>query len=146
MPPQRNTTHGGVPIFFWWLSSVGTQHWKSFSTVLTTASSCLALASRNISRVSLLGSGPPYCGTALFLLPFCALRSHLADLAIVSSLGLNWNSICPRLAPGCRLVLPTGGSRRSSTACCSVGREPAPLVAGATAAAVNPFGEDIVCS
>src|SRR5688572_16773198 len=122
MAPQWKITQGGLPFFFWWLSSVGTQHANSCSTVLTTRSSWVSLASRNISRDSLLGFGPLYCGTSLFLLPFCAWRFHFADLLRVSSFGLNWKSIRPRDGPGCRLLRSTGGSRSSRNACSSLGR------------------------
>src|SRR5215218_2738618 len=111
--PQWKITQGGLPFFFWWLSSVGTQQAKSCSTVFTTRSSCVSLASRNISSESLLGSAPVNCGTSLFLLPFCDCRFHFADLLRESSFGLNWNSIRPRGGPGCRLFRSTGGSRSS---------------------------------
>ena len=54
------------------------------------------MASKNISRVIFDGSGPVNSGGPAFFDPLVVLRSHLADLVIVTSLGLNWKA--PRRA------------------------------------------------
>src|SRR6478609_11703565 len=119
--PQLNTTNGGDALFLPTLSSVGTQQPNSFSTAMTTLPSWVSEASKNISRVSLHGSAPLNSGGPAFLAPRAVLRSHLAVLAMVTSLGLNWKSMLPREAPNrlppvpgvesynCRLALSTCG-------------------------------------
>ena len=106
--PQCSTTSGGLGFFWPWLCSVGTVQENSFSTAVTTAPSCFAVASKNISTVSLHGSEPLNSGGPAVLDPLAGLRSHLAVLAMVTSLGLNWNSRNPRSAPG--LLPPGAGS------------------------------------
>ena len=71
------------------------QQENSFSTASTTLPSCLAVASKNISSVSFPGSGPLNSGGPAFFAPVDGLLSHFTVLAIVTSLGLNWNSIVP---------------------------------------------------
>src|SRR5690625_3817565 len=100
MPPQRKTAHGGESRFWAWEELVGTQQPRSRSTVLTTESSCVSEASKNISRLSLEGWGPLYCGGPLLALPVPVVLPQLAALAMVSSLGLNWNSTRCSGAPG----------------------------------------------
>ena len=97
--PQCSTTNGGDGFFCAMLSAVGTQHDISVSTALTTDPSWAAVASKNISSVILAGSEPLNSGGPAFLAPLAGFRSHLADLVIVTSLGLNWNGSAPRLAP-----------------------------------------------
>ena len=81
---------------------------NSCSTALTTESSWLLVASKNISKVSLQPSAPLNSGGPAFLAPLAGLRSHFAVLAIVTSLGLNWKSIALRLAPA--LLPPLAGA------------------------------------
>ena len=49
-------------------------------------------------------------GGPAFFDPLVGLRSHLTDLVMVTSLGLNWKGTVPRLAPGAhhRPALGTG--------------------------------------
>ena len=87
--PQCSTTSGGDGFFWAMLSSVGTRHDISSSTALTTEPSWAAVASKNISKVILAASEPVNSGGPALLAPLAGLRSHLADLLIVTSLGLN---------------------------------------------------------
>src|SRR6476620_7349171 len=93
MPPHWNTTSGGTGFSLAWVLSVGVQQPNSLSTASTTDPSCLAVASKNISRVSWPGSGPLNSGGGAALAPLVDLLSHFAFLAMVSSFGLNWNSM-----------------------------------------------------
>ena len=68
----------------------------------------MLVASKNISRVSLHGSAPLNSGGPAFFDPLVVLRSHLAVLAIVTSFGLNWKAIAPRLLPA--LLPPLAGA------------------------------------
>src|SRR6476646_1103211 len=95
MPPHWNTTSGGTGFSLAWVLSVGVQQPNSLSTASTTDPSCLAVASKNISRVSWPGSGPLNSGGGAALFPVVGLLSHLTFLAMVNSLGLNWNSMLP---------------------------------------------------
>src|SRR5690242_14710339 len=95
MPPHLNTTNGGIGFLLVTVLSVGTQQRKRFSTASTTSSPLLVVASKNISRVILHGSAPLYSGGPACFAPLTGLRSHLADLLIVTSLGLNWNLMVP---------------------------------------------------
>ena len=76
--PQCRTTSGGLGFFWPALSSVGTQQLNSCSTASTTLPSCVPVASKNISRVSLQGSAPLNSGGPAFFAPLAVLRSHLA--------------------------------------------------------------------
>ena len=67
---------------------------------MTTEPSWVAVASKNISKVIFDGSGPVNSGGPAFFEPLVGLRSHLAALLMVTSLGLNWNGTEPRFAPG----------------------------------------------
>ena len=98
--PQCSTTMGGLGLSWPALSSVGIQQLKSCSTASTTEPSWLAVASKNISTVSLHGPAPVNCGGLAFLAFVAGSRFHSAVLAIVTSLGLNWKAIAPRFAPG----------------------------------------------
>src|SRR5690349_9607807 len=93
MAPHWNTTNGGVGLLLACDFSVGVVQANSLSTASTTDPSCLAVASKNISRVSWPGSGPLNSGGGAALAPLVDLLSHFAFLAMVSSLGLNWNSM-----------------------------------------------------
>ena len=72
----------------------GTQQRKRSSTAFTTLTLSSIVESKNSSNVSLHGSAPLYSGGPDFL-PLTGFRSHLADLLIVTSLGLNWKLIVP---------------------------------------------------
>ncbi len=100
MVPQCSTTSGGVAFFWPALFCVATQQESNVSTALTTESSRLSVASKNISSVIFDGSGPMNSGGPAFFDPLVVLRSHLTDLLMVTSLGLNWKGTAPRLAPG----------------------------------------------
>ena len=78
---------------------------NSCSTAVTTAPSWVLVASKNISTVNLHGSAPLNSGGPAVLEPLAGLRSHLAVLAMVTSLGLNWNSSSPSGDP---VLLPPG--------------------------------------
>src|SRR6478672_5213787 len=93
--PHLKTTSGGIGLSLACVFSVAMQQEKSFSTASTTLPSCLAVASKNISRVSLPGSGPLNSGGAADFAPVDGLLSHFTVLAMVNSLGLNWKSILP---------------------------------------------------
>src|SRR6478672_10557663 len=93
--PHLKTTSGGIGLSLACVFSVAMQQEKSFSTASTTLPSCLAVASKNISSVSLPGSGPLNSGGAAAFDPVDGLLSHFTVLAMVNSLGLNWKSILP---------------------------------------------------
>src|SRR5690606_23526745 len=91
--PQCRATRGGDGFSLSALLFVGVQQANSFSTVVTTLVSWEAVASRNISSVSLHGSAPVNCGGPAFAAPVAGLRSHLAAFWMLTSLGLNWKLI-----------------------------------------------------
>src|SRR5215472_17270696 len=99
--PQLSWTRGGTALRFFTVSSVGTQQRNSASTCPTTLPPARSVASKNISRVSLHGSGPLNSGGLAFLALRADFLSHFAAFEIDSSLGLNWNSISPRWAASC---------------------------------------------
>src|SRR5664279_3684583 len=92
MAPHLKTTSGGMGLSLACVLSVATQQEKSFSTAATTLPSCLAVASKNISRVSFPGSGPLNSGGPAAFAPVVAVLSHFTVLALVSSVGLKWKS------------------------------------------------------
>ena len=98
--PHCSTTSGGVGFFCPALCSVGTQQPNSFSTISRTEPFWAPVASKNISTVSLHGSEPVNSGGGALLDPLAGLRSHFADLAMVTSLGLNWKPMVSLIAPG----------------------------------------------
>ena len=84
--PQCSTTIGGDGFFDPRSPPSGRSSWNSCSTAWTTEPSWVLVASKNISRVSLHGSAPLNSGGPAFFDPLVVLRSHLAVLAIVTSL------------------------------------------------------------
>ena len=141
--PHRNITHGGEPLCCFSEASVGVQQSNSVLTRWTTASSCFPEASKNISRDSLEGIGPLYCGGPAFPLPLAVCRAQEADLPMVSSLGLNWKSIWPNRGPGLSSDPSLDGSNSSRYACESLSafsppRPAAPPAAAAAAGLAAP--------
>ena len=93
---------------------------NSFSTALTTRAVLRARWRRRTSPGSACdGSAPVNSGGPAVLEPLAGLRSHLADLVIVTSLGLNWNgdrtAVRARLR---RLRCATATGRRASASPC----------------------------
>ena len=93
-PPHLNLTRNGIGFLPLTASLQGTQQRKRSSTEFTTLTLSSIVESKNSSNVSLHGSAPLYSGGPDFL-PLAGFRSHLADLLIVTSLGLNWKLIVP---------------------------------------------------
>src|SRR6185369_9205058 len=96
--PQWNLTRKGIGVSPFLNSLHGTQQRNRLSTDSTTLTPGSMVESKNSSRDILHGSAPEYSGGPAFL-SFVVFRSHLADLVIDTSLGLNWKAILPLAEP-----------------------------------------------
>lgn len=113
--PHSNRTQGLAGFFRPRLAGVGTQAFISFSTACSTELSCLAVASRKTSRLSVRGPLPTNSGSADCPAIREGVRRHSVLLLNCRVDGLNWRSSRASVPPG---LAPTeaGGSLRVSWA------------------------------
>ena len=106
--PQCSTTIGGDGFLGPALSSVGTQQLEQLLDRLDHGAVLGARGVEEHLQGELARLRPTELGGPAFFDPLVVLRSHLAVLAIVTSFGLNWKAIAPRLLPA--LLPPLAGA------------------------------------